>query len=155
MHMKNDFILVAECMGHVVGFIQYYFQHFTPQTSGSRMARQHPRPIIYVATLQTASLKTHDEYCRRCQDATASEEDARNFSGAEPRTGILLMALAIAHGAQERKEVALIDSTVEAVPFYRRFFGMHCSSPVGFCKEKRVGSLINFIILFCFLRSPG
>ena len=148
MHVKNDFILVAEYMGHVVGFIQYYFQKFTPQPSGPRSPRQNPRPVLYVATLQTASMKSHPEYCQQCTGAIAKSGNASaelfaasHFSGAEPRTGVLLMALVLAHGAQDRKELALIDSTIEAVPFYRRFFGMQCSSPVS---TRRARSIEDF-----------
>ena len=137
MHAKNDFILVAEFMGQVVGFIQYYFQKFTPQASGPRSPRQNPRPILYVATLQTASQKSHPEYCQRCIDTMntsgnmlADSVSTKSF-GAEPRTGVLLMALVLAHGAQDGKELALIDSTTEAVSFYRRFFQMQCSPPVS------------------------
>jgi hypothetical protein len=137
MAAKNDFILVAEVNGHVVGFVQYYFQNFTGNLTNTKH-RATPKPIIYVATLQTATSLSHPEYAASClgkKDARVkvkdkSQEEKEEVFGAEPRTGVLLMALAIAHAFTFEREALFIDSTVSAVPFYRRFFNMQCSMPV-------------------------
>ena len=87
-----------------------------------------------MATLQTVSPASHPEYCHSCFEAgeKESEQTSAAFRGAEPRTGVLLFALAVAHGWRDQKQLMLIDSTVEAAPFYRRFFAMNAALPVGF-----------------------
>lgn len=157
---KNDFILVAERQGHVVGFVQYYFQHFTAgsgasqgassQGASSQGASQGPkeprekrpaRPVVYVATLQAATKRSHPDYCAAITAsavaAAANEPDQggssreAEFEGAEPRTGLLLMALAAAHGFRTNKHFLFLDATPQSVPFYRRFFNMDANLPVS------------------------
>lgn len=103
--------------------MQYYFQNFNGNIANSKR-RPTPKPIIYVATLQTATVKSHPEYAEKC--CSSSE----GVFGAESRTGVLLMAVAMAHAFEAKREALFIDSTVAAVPFYRRFFNMQCTIPV-------------------------
>lgn len=185
---KNDFILVAVNQhGTVTGFVQYYFQHFAPShaeekrskkgssngksgggRSGSSNLRPTPRPVAYVATLQTAKPSSHAEYLaaqssNATQPAKSDKTGAASadvdtgagvpvngsgFSvagnavekgttssltetGAEARTGVVLMALALAHAHRDGKHYLFCDSTPDAVPFYRRFFDMESCLPVN------------------------
>jgi hypothetical protein len=164
---KNDFILVAVNQhGIVTGFVQYYFQHFAPcyaddkrnkkgngKSNGGRSGsslRPTPKPVAYVATLQTAKPSSHAEYLAAkssnvtqppSTDAAAGTDtgDAASadhgkasslMEGAEARTGVVLMALAQAHAHRDGKHFLCCDSTSDAVPFYRRFFGMESCLPV-------------------------
>jgi len=163
---KNDFILVAvNHHGTVTGFVQYYFQHFAPSNVDEKRSRKNgksgsgrsgsslrptPRPVAYVATLQTAKPSSHAEYlaAQSSNVTQAAEVNDSGFSvsgnavekgttsslkekGAEARTGVVLMALALAHAHRDGKHYLFCDSTPDAVPFYRRFFDMESCLPVN------------------------
>lgn len=163
---KNDFILVAVRNAAVVGFVQYCFQHYAAPAASSSAdgkadkgrgrggggrssasLRPSPKPVAYVATLQTAQPSSHADYLTSCAPAPpdAAEPAAAPSAaspaaaaagvgpcvvGAEPRTGVVLMALAVAHAHRDGKHLLFCDSTPDAAPFYRRFFGMEACLPV-------------------------
>eukprot|EP01138_Halocafeteria_seosinensis_P006533 gb/GECG01006679.1/.p1 GENE.gb/GECG01006679.1/~~gb/GECG01006679.1/.p1 ORF type:complete len:2825 (+),score=332.81 gb/GECG01006679.1/:1-8475(+) len=130
LETKNEFTLVAEREGHLVGFINYYFMWFSQSKLGAGK-RPPPERVMYVATLQAVKDESHSDLTcnfptpKERHPTQSTENAAASNPGSEPRTGTLLFALACQHALCVGITSALCDSTPEAVEYYLRIFNMH------------------------------
>lgn len=130
---KNEYTLLAELGGRVVGFVNYYFMWLSerPEHAGQATApKVIPQQVVYIATLQSVRQTTHAEYVAEIDGTTA------------PRyTGLLLLLTALRHAMLCGMTAACVDSTEGAASFYRQVCGFtvtgatHMTSPV----RNRVG----------------
>lgn len=128
LETKNEFTLVAEKGGHMVGFINYYFMWFSQSKIGAGK-RPPPERVMYVATLQAVKQETHEDLTKYPSPSgrhasQVDEQSEETNPGSEPRTGTLLFALACQHALCVGISSALCDSTPEALEYYLKIFNM-------------------------------
>jgi hypothetical protein len=103
----------------VTSFINYYFMWFIPAKRHSvsaacrRTTTISPTKVAYIATIQATNAVTHPELCGTKGGNLMSE----------PRTGTLLLSLALEHARRAGLPYAFLDATVDIVPFYKHHFG--------------------------------
>ena len=123
----NEFIIVAERTNSkgqsiLVGMIHYYLIWYYPRTisvkrKGGLLKADDvtiipPQKVVYICTLQTVHKNSHPQYVSHLGMES------------EHHTGKLLLSLACEHGKKNGMSWVLLDSTPEAVSFYRDMFGM-------------------------------
>ena len=123
----NEFIIVAERTNSngqrvLVGMVHYYMILYYPRTisvkrKGGLLKADDvtiipSQKVVYICTLQTVHKDSHPQYVSHIGIES------------EHHTGKLLLSLACEHGKKSGMNWVLLDSTPEAVSFYKDVFGM-------------------------------